>query len=91
MHFPTSCSLLNLVSHDFLHSMFAAIEISVWFSVRYRVEQQDQQRILHLLHFTVAGTSMCSVLCYYHNQKVKWNKLGIASSSERAEMDLATI
>ncbi len=83
IHIHTAPHVLNLVPHDVLHSKFAAIEISVWFSVRCRVGQLDQQRILHLLHFTVAGTSMLSVVCYYHNRKVEWNKLGISFASGR--------
>ncbi len=73
--------VLNLVRHDVLHSKLAAIEVSVRFSVRYRVEQQDQQRILHLVHFTVRGTSMVSVVCQYHNRTVEFNKLGMSTSS----------
>ncbi len=65
-----SLFMLNLFRQGVLYSNFAAIEVSVSFSVRYRVEELDQQRILQLLYFTVAGTSMFSVVCYYHNRKV---------------------
>ncbi len=64
------CVLLNLVRHNVLHSKFAAIEVSVWSSVQYRAEKQDLQRILHLDRFTVAGNSMLSGVCYYHNRQL---------------------
>ncbi len=74
--------MLNLVRHDVLYSKFAVIAVFVFSQYEYRAHEQDQQRILHLPHFTVGGTSILSAVYYYHNRAVEWNKLGISISLE---------
>ena len=58
--------VLNLARQDFLYSKFAAIEVSDWFSLRYRVEEEDQPRIL-----TLSDVQNATLICFLPTLELK--------------------